>query len=86
MAGAYLIDCRVGMPPLNYAFMRARSVAQKFPTYPQSRTAIILKPSPLVKTVGFFLRTFGPTHIYSPDEHDQALTWLRAKEWLDSLP
>jgi hypothetical protein len=81
IAGAYLIDSRIGMLPLNYAFMRARATAQKFPTHPQSRTAVIFSPSPLVKTVGFFLRAFGATRIYGPQEREAALTWLRAKEW-----
>jgi hypothetical protein len=77
IAGSYLIDSRIGMLPLNYAFTRARMMAKKFPTHPQSRSAVIFAPSPLVKTVGFFLRSFGPTRIYSPDERDQALAWLR---------
>jgi hypothetical protein len=77
IAGSYLIDSRIGMLPLNYAFIRARAMAQKFPTHPQSRSAVIFTPSPLVKTVGFFLRSFGPTRIYVPDEREQALAWLR---------
>lgn len=78
IAGAFLLDSSVGILPLNYSFARARAMSQKFPTHPQSRTACLLPPSPLLRTVDLFLRSFGPLRVYSIHQREEALAWLRS--------
>jgi hypothetical protein len=77
IAGRFLLDSRVGVLPLNYAFTRARMMAKKFPSHPQSRTALVFTSNPLVKTIDLVLRTFISLRLYGAHEHDQALAWLR---------
>jgi hypothetical protein len=76
IAGRFLLDSRVGILPLNYAFTRARLMAKKFPSHPQSRTALVFQSSPLVRTVDLVLRTFISMRLYGADERDAALAWL----------
>jgi hypothetical protein len=78
IAGRFLLDSSVGVLPLNYAFSRARQMASKFPSHPQARTALIFKSSPLTRTIDLFLRQLVSLRLYSVDERDQALAWLRA--------
>ena len=77
ITGCFLLDSRVGILPLNYAFARAKLMTQKFPANASSRTACLFPASSLTKTVGFFLRSVAPVRIYGPDERDKALAWLR---------
>src|SRR5688572_9131005 len=57
IAGRFLLDSSIGILPLNYAFTRARQMAKKFPSHPQSRTAFLFPSSPLTRTIDFSLRT-----------------------------
>jgi hypothetical protein len=77
IAGRFLLDSSVGVLPLNQAFTRARAIASKFPSHPQSRTALVFAASPLVRTIDLVLRTFVSVRFYGSNERDQALAWLR---------
>ena len=76
IAGRFLLDSRVGILPLNYAFTRARMMAKKFPSHPQSRTALIFQSGPLTRTVDLVLRTFISMRLYGANDRDAALAWL----------
>ena len=78
IAGRFLLDSSIGILPLNYAFARARMMAKKFPSHPQSRTALLFPRSPLVRTIDFSLRTLVSVRFFSIDERETALMWLRA--------
>jgi len=76
IAGRFLLDSRVGILPLNYAFTRARQMAKKYPSHPQSRTALVFQSSPLTRTVDLVLRTFISLRLYGAEDRDAALKWL----------
>ena len=76
IAGRFLLDCRVGILPLNHAFARALSMTKNYPSHPQSRTACLFASGPLVKPIYYFLRRVVSVHIYGIDERDAALAWL----------
>jgi hypothetical protein len=77
IAGRFLLDSSIGVLPLNYAFSRVRRLISKFPSHPQARTALLFKSGPLTKTIDLFLRQLVALRVYSVDEREKALAWLR---------
>src|SRR5689334_22757495 len=75
--GSVLVDSRVGIPPLNHIFARSRVMAEKFTPHPLSRSACLFPSNTLVRTMGLFLRTMINVRLYSANERDEALSWLR---------
>jgi hypothetical protein len=72
-----LIDSTVGLQSLNYAFIRMRTVVSKFPNQKQGRVALLLPSSPLLRTVAIIMRPLAPVRLYSANEREAALAWLR---------
>jgi hypothetical protein len=75
-----LIDSQIGLQPINHVVMRMRILVNIFPARRTSRVALIIGPNPLSKTIAMLMRPFAPVHLYTPDERDQALAWLREAE------
>jgi hypothetical protein len=73
-----LIDSSIGTQPLNHSLVRLRAMMDKYPETRKGLVAIILPPSPLLKTLAFMMRPLAPMRIYTPQERDQALEWLLA--------
>ena len=76
-ATAVLIDSSVGPQSLNYSLIRLRAMMGRFPDQRKGSIAIILPSNPLVRTISLMMRTIAPVRIYSPQERDKALAWLR---------
>lgn len=79
IAGGFLLDSRIGVLPLNYALARARLMAKKYPTHPQSRTALLFTSNPLVRTVDLVLRTLISLRLYGANDRDAAIKWLNER-------
>jgi hypothetical protein len=73
-----LIDSQIGLQPINHIIMRMRILVNIFPARRTSRVALIISPNPLSKTIAVLMRPFAPVRLYTPEERDQALAWLRA--------
>jgi hypothetical protein len=72
-----LVDSRVGIQPLNYAFIRMQPFIREYPSMRGSRVAMIVPPGPLIKTISMIMRSIAPVRFYSANEYERALTWLR---------
>lgn len=77
IAGRFLLDSRIGLLPLNYALSRVRAMAKKYPSHPQSRTALVFQLTPLTRALDLVLRTIMLFRLYGADDYDTALAWLR---------
>jgi hypothetical protein len=71
-----LVDSRIGIQPLNYAFQRMRPLVNRYPGIERVRIALIVPPTPLLSAVSKILHTVTPMHFYKPTEREQALAWL----------
>lgn len=72
---------RSGMPPLSYAFQRAREFLTRFPDGPQGRTAYISNANTLVSIAQTFLKVMkveSAGRFFQPGEREAALEWLLA--------
>ena len=72
-----LVDTRVGLQPINYAFIQMRPFVNKYPSIRKVRIAMIMPPSPLLGTVSMVMRSVTHVRVYKPTEREQALAWLR---------
>jgi hypothetical protein len=72
-----LVDCTVGLQPLNYAFLKVRPLISKYPLMRRSRVAMLITPTPLLKTIDIVMRSIAPVRFYRADQRDMALAWLR---------
>lgn len=77
-AAAVLIDSSVGPQSLNYSLIRLRAMMGRFPGQRKAAIAIILPANPLVRTISLMMRPIAPVRIYTPQEREQALAWLRS--------
>jgi hypothetical protein len=73
-----LIDSGIGLQPLNHSLHRLRLLLNKFPESRKSFMAVILPAGPLLKTLSVMTRPIAPIRLYTPQEREQALAWLRA--------
>ena len=71
-----LIDSGVGTQPLNHSLARLHAMMDKFPQTRHGLIAITLPSSPLLKTLSVMMRPLAPMRIYTPQEREQALSWL----------
>lgn len=72
-----LVDTRLGLQPINYAFIQMRPFVIKYPSIRSVRIAMIMPPSPMIGTVSMIMRSVTHVRIYRPAEREQALVWLR---------
>ena len=78
-SGAVLIDSSVGPQSLNYSLVRLRAMMGRFPGQRKAAIAIILPSNPLVRTISVMMRSIAPVRIYTPQEREKALAWLRER-------
>jgi hypothetical protein len=72
-----LVDSTVGLQPLNYAFLKVKPLISKYPLMRRARVAMLVSPTPLLKTIDMIMRSVAPVRFYTADQREAALAWLR---------
>lgn len=73
-----LLDSRIGTQPLGYSFTKMRAFSARHAKRDTGRIAFLMEDRTLWRALAVFMRPFGTTRIFMPDERDQALAWLIA--------